>query len=47
LADGEQVDLPLRSKRAVAEEILDRVAAALDARDAAAQTDRMRQETRA
>ena len=31
-ADGEQVDLPLRSKRAVAEEILDRVVAALDAR---------------
>ena len=37
-ADGDQVDLPLRSKRAVGDEILDRIAAALDARDAAAQT---------
>jgi phosphopantothenoylcysteine decarboxylase/phosphopantothenate--cysteine ligase len=46
-ADGDQVDLPIRSKRAVAEEILDRVAAALDARDAAAQTDPVTQETRA
>jgi phosphopantothenoylcysteine decarboxylase/phosphopantothenate--cysteine ligase len=44
-ADGGQVDLPLRSKRAVAEEILDRVAAALDARDTQAQTDRQPQET--
>jgi phosphopantothenoylcysteine decarboxylase / phosphopantothenate---cysteine ligase len=46
-ADGETVDLPLRSKRAVAEEILDLVAAALDARDARAQTGRTTQETTA
>jgi phosphopantothenoylcysteine decarboxylase/phosphopantothenate--cysteine ligase len=46
-ADGEQVDLPLRSKRAVAEEILDRVASALDARDGATQTGRQTQETTA
>jgi phosphopantothenoylcysteine decarboxylase/phosphopantothenate--cysteine ligase len=46
-ADGSQVDLPLRSKRAVADEILDRVAGALDGRAAAAQTDRVTQETRA
>ena len=46
-ADGSQVDLPLRSKRAVADEILDRVAAALDARDGAAQTDAMPEEIRA
>jgi phosphopantothenoylcysteine decarboxylase/phosphopantothenate--cysteine ligase len=45
-ADGGQVDLSLRSKRAVAEEILDRVARALDGRAAAAQTDRVTQETR-
>lgn len=44
-ADGTQFDLPLRSKRAVADEILDRVAAALDGRDAAAQTARQTQET--
>jgi phosphopantothenoylcysteine decarboxylase/phosphopantothenate--cysteine ligase len=44
-ADGSQVDLPLRSKRAVADEILDRVAAALDARDGAAQTAPMTEET--
>jgi phosphopantothenoylcysteine decarboxylase/phosphopantothenate--cysteine ligase len=44
-ADGSQVDLPLRSKRAVADEILDRVAGALDGRAAAAQTDRVTQET--
>jgi phosphopantothenoylcysteine decarboxylase / phosphopantothenate---cysteine ligase len=44
-ANGETVDLPLRSKRAVAEEILDLVAAALDARDAHAQTGRTTQET--
>jgi phosphopantothenoylcysteine decarboxylase/phosphopantothenate--cysteine ligase len=44
-ADGSQVDLPLRSKRAVAEEILDLVAAALDARDTRAQTERTTQET--
>ncbi|HUQ78639.1 MAG TPA: bifunctional phosphopantothenoylcysteine decarboxylase/phosphopantothenate--cysteine ligase CoaBC [Patescibacteria group bacterium] len=46
-ADGAQVDLPLRSKRAVADEILDRVAAALDARDGAAQTDPMTENIRA
>ena len=46
-ADGSQVDLPLRSKRAVADEILGRVAAALDARDEAAQTDPMPEEIRA
>jgi phosphopantothenoylcysteine decarboxylase/phosphopantothenate--cysteine ligase len=44
-ADGSQVDLPLRSKRAVADEILDRVARALDARRGSAQTDRVTQET--
>ena len=37
-ADGTRDDLPLQTKRAVADAILDRVAAALDARDAAAQT---------
>ncbi len=37
-ADGSREDLPLQSKRAVAERLLDRVAVALDARDAAAQT---------
>jgi phosphopantothenoylcysteine decarboxylase/phosphopantothenate--cysteine ligase len=42
--DGGQVDLPLQSKRAVADEVLDRVATALDARDAAAQTGRLTQE---
>ena len=46
-AAGSQVDLPIRSKRAVAEDILDRVARALDEREAAAQTARMTQETRA
>jgi phosphopantothenoylcysteine decarboxylase/phosphopantothenate--cysteine ligase len=44
-ADGEETDLPLRSKRAVGDEILDRVARALDARDAAAQTAAMTEET--
>ena len=38
-ADGPREDLPLQSKRAVAERLLDRVAVALDARDAVAQTD--------
>ena len=38
-ADGTRVDLPLQSKRDVAERLLDRVARALDERDAAAQTD--------
>lgn len=37
-AEGEREALPLLPKRAVADRILDRVAAALDARDAAAQT---------
>jgi len=37
-ADGRRAELPLMSKRAVADEILDRVARALDDRDAAAQT---------
>jgi phosphopantothenoylcysteine decarboxylase/phosphopantothenate--cysteine ligase len=37
-AAGARDDLPLLSKREVADRILDRVAAALDARDAAAQT---------
>jgi phosphopantothenoylcysteine decarboxylase/phosphopantothenate--cysteine ligase len=37
-ADGGRVELPLMPKRAVADEILDRVARALDDRDAAAQT---------
>jgi len=37
-AAGAREDLPLLSKREVADRILDRVAAALDARDAAAQT---------
>jgi hypothetical protein len=37
-ADGSREELPLQSKRAVAELLLDRVAAALDERDAAAQT---------
>ena len=37
-ADGGRAELPLLSKRAVADEILDRVARALDDRDAAAQT---------
>ena len=38
-ADGSREDLPLQSKRSVAERVLDRVAVALDERDAAAQTD--------
>ena len=37
-ADGGRAELPLMSKRAVADDILDRVARALDDRDAAAQT---------
>jgi phosphopantothenoylcysteine decarboxylase/phosphopantothenate--cysteine ligase len=39
-ADGSRTDLPLQSKRAVADALLDRVAAALDERDAAGQTER-------
>jgi phosphopantothenoylcysteine decarboxylase/phosphopantothenate--cysteine ligase len=38
-ADGSREDLALQAKRAVAERLLDRVAVALDERDAAAQTD--------
>ena len=38
-ADGSREDLPLLSKRAVADRLLDRVAMALDERDAATQTD--------
>jgi phosphopantothenoylcysteine decarboxylase/phosphopantothenate--cysteine ligase len=45
-ADGSSDALPLLSKREVAERILDRVAAALDERDAAAQTDPVTQESR-
>ena len=37
-ADGSRDELPLQSKRAVADELLDRVARLLDERDAAAQT---------
>ena len=37
-ADGSREDLPLQSKREVADRLLDRVAVALDERDAAAQT---------
>jgi phosphopantothenoylcysteine decarboxylase/phosphopantothenate--cysteine ligase len=44
---GEREELPLLSKREVAERILDRVAAALDDRDTAAQTDRVTKESRA
>jgi phosphopantothenoylcysteine decarboxylase/phosphopantothenate--cysteine ligase len=43
-ADGPDQELPLLSKRAVADHLLDRIAAALDDREAAAQTGRMRQE---
>jgi phosphopantothenoylcysteine decarboxylase / phosphopantothenate---cysteine ligase len=45
-ADGSREDLPLQSKRAVAERLLDRLARALDERDAAAQTDRVTKESR-
>ena len=45
-ADGSREDLPLQSKRAVAERVLDRVALALDERDAAAQTDATNEPTR-
>jgi phosphopantothenoylcysteine decarboxylase/phosphopantothenate--cysteine ligase len=43
-ADGSEKALPLLSKRAVADLLLDRVARALDERDGAAQTGQMRQE---
>ena len=42
---GSKDELPLLSKREVADRILDRVAAALDARDAGVQTARMKQPT--
>ena len=45
-ADGSREDLPLQSKRAVADRLLDRVALALDARDAAAQTGATTEPTR-
>jgi phosphopantothenoylcysteine decarboxylase/phosphopantothenate--cysteine ligase len=44
-ADGSRAELPLQSKRAVADEILDRVATVLDARDASAQTGAVTEET--
>ena len=40
-ADGTEEAFPLLSKRAVADLVLDRVATALDDRDAASQTERM------
>ncbi len=43
-ADGSEQALPLLAKRTVADLLLDRVARALDERDAAAQTEPMRQE---
>jgi phosphopantothenoylcysteine decarboxylase/phosphopantothenate--cysteine ligase len=46
-ADGGRDELPLLSKREVAERILDRVVAALDERDVAGQTDRVTEESRA
>ena len=45
-ADGSREDLPLQSKRAVADRLLDRVALALDERDAAAQTGASTEPTR-
>jgi len=39
-SDGERDDLPLLSKREVADRLLDRIALALDARDADGQTSR-------
>jgi phosphopantothenoylcysteine decarboxylase / phosphopantothenate---cysteine ligase len=44
-ADGSRDDLPLLSKREVADRLLDRVVAALDARDAPAHTDGTSTET--
>jgi phosphopantothenoylcysteine decarboxylase/phosphopantothenate--cysteine ligase len=46
-AGGEPEELPLLPKREVADRLLDRVARALDGRDAARQTDHVTQETRA
>jgi phosphopantothenoylcysteine decarboxylase/phosphopantothenate--cysteine ligase len=45
-ASGGRDELPLLSKREVADRLLDRVAAALDARDAAGQTGRMQEAKR-
>ena len=45
-ADGSREDLPLQSKRAVADRLLDRVARALDERDVAAQTGATTEPTR-
>ncbi len=45
-ADGSREDLPLLSKREVADRLLDRVAMALDERDADVQTDRTTEPTR-
>jgi phosphopantothenoylcysteine decarboxylase/phosphopantothenate--cysteine ligase len=45
-ADGSREDLALQAKRAVAERLLDKVALALDERDAAAQTDATTEQTR-
>lgn len=45
-ADGSREDLPLQSKRDVADRLLDRVALALDARDVAAQTGATTEPTR-
>jgi phosphopantothenoylcysteine decarboxylase/phosphopantothenate--cysteine ligase len=45
-ADGSRQDLPLLTKREVADRLLDRVAAALDARDARAHTGATSTETR-
>ena len=46
-AAGGREDLPLLTKREVADRLLDRVARALDDRDAAAQTSGTTQETHA
>ena len=45
-AGGGSEELPMLSKRAVADRLLDRVAEALDARDAAGQTARMQEGSR-
>ena len=45
-ADGSREDLPVQSKRAVADRLLDLIAVALDERDVAAQTDATTEPTR-
>jgi phosphopantothenoylcysteine decarboxylase / phosphopantothenate---cysteine ligase len=45
-ADGSREDLPMQSKRAVADRLLDRVAALLDERDTAAQTEALTEPAR-